>query len=60
MELAGSNRGSSLFIKLGKAIPLLGAGVGAVFDFTTTKVIANRAKKLFGEDGNLNFEALEK
>ncbi|WP_277631423.1 EcsC family protein [Atopococcus tabaci] len=52
--------GTTGIINLGKAIPLLGAGVGSAFDFTTTKVIANRAKKLFGEDGNLNFEALEK
>lgn len=50
--------GTKGIINLGKTIPLLGAGVGSAFDFTTTKMIVNRAKKLFQEDGNINLDAL--
>ena len=38
-------------VNLGKSVPVVGAGVGALMDYSTTKLIANRAKKMFeGKD----------
>lgn len=51
--------GTKGIFNMGKAIPILGAGFGSVFDYSTTKIIANRAKKVFSEDGFINIEALE-
>ncbi|MBQ8780353.1 MAG: EcsC family protein [Oscillospiraceae bacterium] len=39
--------GTKGFINLGKAIPLVGGVVGGGFDLAETKIIANRAYKLF-------------
>lgn len=39
--------GQKGIINLGKAIPLVGAFVGGGFDFTETKIIADRAYKWF-------------
>lgn len=52
--------GTKGIVNLGKTVPLLGAGVGSAFDFTTTKIIANRAKRLFQENGYININALDK
>lgn len=51
--------GTKGVINLWKAVPLVGAGVGSTYDYTTTKVIANRAKKMFIENGQINIGALE-
>lgn len=44
--------GSKGLINLGKAIPVVGGVISGGFDFTETKIIANRAYKMF-IDGNL-------
>ena len=45
--------GSKGLINLGKAIPVVGGIIGGGFDFSETKIIANRAYKMF-IDGNFN------
>jgi hypothetical protein len=40
-----------LYSFLWKAIPIAGALVGGSFDFFTTSVVANRAKKTFAKNG---------
>lgn len=50
--------GSKGILNMGKAIPVLGAGFGSLFDYGTTKAIADRAKKVFNEDGFIDMEAL--
>lgn len=45
--------GSKGVINLGKAIPVIGGVIGGGFDFVETKVIANRAYKMF-IDGDLS------
>lgn len=52
--------GTKGIINLGKAVPLIGAGIGSTFDYSTTKIIGNRAKKIFCSDGVININALEK
>ncbi|MDT1957392.1 EcsC family protein [Carnobacterium divergens] len=47
-------------INLGKVIPIIGAGVGATFDYTTTRLIANRAKKVFEGNNVINLSAISK
>lgn len=42
--------GTTGIVNLGKAVPVLGGVVGGGFDFATTRIIANRAIKLFIED----------
>lgn len=44
--------GSKGLINLGKAIPVVGGVISGGFDFTETRIIANRAYKMF-IDGNL-------
>jgi len=39
--------GEKGLINLGKAIPFVGAGIGGAFDFADTRIIANRAYKMF-------------
>lgn len=39
---------------------MVGAGVGSAFDYTTTKVIAHRAGKLFLTGGVIDIGALSK
>lgn len=46
-------------INITKIVPIVGAGVGATIDYTTTKVIANRAKKVFEENNIINLSALD-
>ena len=46
-------------INLGKSIPIVGAGVGALMDFTTTKLIANRAKRMFEGNDIINITDLD-
>ena len=41
--------GKTGLINIGKAVPIAGAVVGGVFDFVETKIIANRAYKMFIE-----------
>ena len=41
-------------------MPIVGAGVGSAFDYTTTKVIAHRAGKLFKAGGIIDIDALSK
>lgn len=45
--------GSKGLINLGKAIPVVGGIIGGGFDFSETKIIANRAYKMF-IDGNFS------
>lgn len=52
--------GTKGIINLGKAMPIVGAGVGSAFDYTTTKVIAHRARKLFLTGGIIDIDALSK
>lgn len=52
--------GEKGIVNLGKAVPLFGAGVGSVMDYSTTKVIATRAKNFFHSGGIINIDALEK
>ncbi len=42
--------GTKGIINLGKAVPVLGGVVGGGFDYITTRIIANRAIKLFIDD----------
>lgn len=51
--------GEKGIVNLGKAVPLVGAGIGSAMDYTTTKIIANRAKNFFQFDG-IDFSSLEK
>ena len=37
-------------INMSKTIPFVGGIIGGVFDFTSTKVIAERAIRTFGEE----------
>ncbi|EOS9369266.1 hypothetical protein ACNK1M_002943 [Listeria innocua] len=37
-----------------KAVPVVGAGVGATIDFSTTWIIAKRAKKVFEGNNIIN------
>ncbi|WP_265458597.1 EcsC family protein [Enterococcus sp. HY326] len=41
-------------INLTKSVPVVGAGIGATFDYATTFTIANRAKKMFEENNLIN------
>lgn len=43
-------------INLTKSVPIVGAGVGATFDYTTTWAIAKRAKKVFEGNSVINIE----
>lgn len=43
--------GTKGIINLGKAVPVVGAGIGSAMDYTTTRIIANRAQKFFQFDG---------
>ncbi len=43
--------GSKGLINLGKMVPVVGAGVGGVFDTATTRTIAGLANKTFTEAG---------
>lgn len=52
--------GTKGIINLGKAVPMVGAGVGSAFDYTTTRVIAHRAGKLFRTDGIIDTDALNR
>lgn len=52
--------GTKGIVNLGKAVPIIGAGVGSAFDYTTTKIIASRAKSFFRSNGIIDIEALEK
>ena len=45
--------GSKGLINIGKAVPLVGGIIGGGFDLVETKIIANRAYKLF-IDGDLS------
>lgn len=42
--------GTTGIVNLGKAVPVFGGLVGGGFDFATTRIIANRAIKLFIDD----------
>ena len=42
--------GTTGIVNLGKAVPVLGGVVGGGFDLVTTRIIANRAIKLFIDD----------
>lgn len=52
--------GTKGIINLGKVVPIVGAGVGSEFDYTTTKVIAHRAGKFFQAGGVIDIDALSK
>ncbi|MCM0582665.1 EcsC family protein [Weissella diestrammenae] len=43
--------GTKGVVNLGKMVPVLGAGIGGVFDMTTTRTIAKYAKQTFTESG---------
>ncbi|MFB8490056.1 hypothetical protein [Enterococcus durans] len=43
-------------INLVKVVPVVGAGVGASIDFSTTWAIAKRAKKVFEGNNSINLE----
>lgn len=49
--------GTKGIVNLGKMVPVIGAGVGATMDYSTTKVIAKRAGKFFRFDG-IDLESL--
>ena len=51
--------GTKGIINLGKAVPVVGAGIGSAMDYTTTRIIANRAQKFFQFDG-IDFSSLKK
>lgn len=51
--------GSKGIINVGKALPVVGAGVGSVFDFASTKIIANRAKRFFCTGGTIDMSVLD-
>lgn len=46
--------GTKGIINLGKVVPVVGAGIGATFDYTTTWTIAKRAKKIFEGNNVIN------
>lgn len=43
--------GTKGVVNLGKMVPIAGAGIGAIFDVTTTRTIARMAKKTFTTKG---------
>ena len=47
--------GTKGLINIGKAVPIVGGVIGGGFDFAETKIIANRAYKMFIEG---DFEVL--
>lgn len=47
-------------VNLGKLVPVVGAGVGAAFDYTSTRIIAVRAKKVFVGDDVLDLSVFDK
>lgn len=48
--------GAKGIINLVKVVPVVGAGVGASIDFSTTWAIAKRAKKVFEGNNSINLE----
>lgn len=46
-------------MNLMKLVPAFGGIVGGGFDYTSTKIIASRAEKLFGDSGLINVNALD-
>jgi len=47
-------------INLTKSVPIVGAGVGGTIDFVTTKLIANRAKKVFVGNNEFDITGFDK
>lgn len=54
-----TKNGEKGVINLMKLVPAFGGIVGGGFDYTSTKIIASRAEKLFGDSGIINVNALD-